>query len=85
MQWQPVGTIKETEMSESGTVKFFNFDRGFGFITPDTSGKDIFVHARAIEASGLGDGLDEGDRVTFDTDKDREGRPMAVRLSRVGR
>jgi CspA family cold shock protein len=72
-------------MAESGVVKFYNSDRGFGFVAPDAGGKDVFVHIRALEASGLGDGLDEGDRVTYERDQDREGRPVAVRLSRVGK
>ncbi len=67
-------------MSETGTVKFFNHSRGFGFITPDDGGKDVFVHITALEASGLS-ALDEGAKVTFDTEPDRRGKgPQAVNV-----
>ena len=49
----------------TGTVKFFNRDRGFGFIVNDQAGPDIFVHARDLERSGLDTFLSEGDRVEF--------------------
>jgi CspA family cold shock protein len=65
-------------MSMSGTVKFFNADKGFGFITPDGGGSDVFVHISAVQASGL-DGLNEGQHVTFETEPDRRGKgPKAV-------
>lgn len=67
-------------MSETGTVKFFNHSRGFGFITPDDGGKDVFVHITALEASGL-PALDEGAKVTFETEPDRRGKgPQAVNV-----
>jgi CspA family cold shock protein len=49
----------------SGTVKWFNGQKGYGFIQPDGGGKDVFVHISAVEKAGL-DGLREGDKVTFD-------------------
>jgi len=49
----------------SGTVKFFNTTKGYGFIAPDTGGKDVFVHISAVEKAGL-DGLREGDKVNYD-------------------
>jgi CspA family cold shock protein len=55
-----------------GTVKFFNTARGFGFISPDDGGKDVFVHATAIEASGMGS-LAEGQRVSFEIEADKRG------------
>ena len=55
-----------------GTVKFFNTSKGFGFISPDGGGKDVFVHATAMEAAGIRT-LSEGDRVTFDTQPDARG------------
>jgi len=65
-------------MSQNGTVKFFNHSRGFGFVTPDDGGKDVFVHITALEASGL-PALDEGAKVTFDTEEDSRGKgPQAV-------
>lgn len=64
----------------TGTVKFFNTTKGFGFITPDDGGKDVFVHATAVETSGLR-GLNEGDKVSFDTEPDARGKgPKAVNL-----
>jgi len=57
----------------NGTVKFFNTAKGFGFIEPDEGGKDIFVHASALEAAGI-PLLQEGDRVSFVLEDDRRGR-----------
>lgn len=53
-----------------GTVKWFNFQKGFGFIQPDDGEKDVFVHISAVERAGLR-GLDEGQKVTFDLVSDR--------------
>lgn len=67
-------------MRQSGTVKFFNQTKGYGFITPDQGGKDVFVHVTAVERSGIGS-LDEGMRVSFDTEPDKRGKgPKAVNL-----
>ena len=67
-------------MRQTGTVKFFNQTKGYGFITPDEGGKDVFVHVTAVERSGIGS-LDEGMRVTFDTEPDKRGKgPKAVNL-----
>ncbi|MCA9886649.1 MAG: cold-shock protein [Brucellaceae bacterium] len=67
-------------MSMSGTVKFFNADKGYGFITPEDGGKDIFVHISAVQASGL-PGLADGQKVSFETEPDRRGKgPKAVNL-----
>jgi cold shock CspA family protein len=52
---------RPTESAMNGTVKFFNTAKGFGFITPDDGGKDIFVHATALEAAGIR-ALNEGDK-----------------------
>ena len=57
----------------NGTVKLFNTAKGFGFIEPDEGGKDIFVHASALEAAGI-PSLQEGDRVSFVLEDDRRGR-----------
>ena len=68
----------------TGTVKFFNGAKGFGFIAPDDGGGDIFVHVSAVERSGL-NGLNEGDQVTFETEQDRRsGKPAAVNLTVTG-
>ncbi|MEM7320570.1 MAG: cold-shock protein [Pseudomonadota bacterium] len=66
---------------QTGTVKFFDTTRGFGFITPDGGGRDVFVHISAIERSGMST-LVEGNRVSFDLEQDRRGRgPQAVNLT----
>ncbi|MEQ1817834.1 MAG: cold-shock protein [Terricaulis sp.] len=63
----------------TGTVKFFNSTKGFGFIAPDGGGKDVFVHISAVERSGMA-GLNEGQKVSFDLEKDRQGRDSASNL-----
>ena len=64
-----------------GTVKFFNQAKGFGFITPDGGAKDIFVHISAVQASGLA-GLQDGQKVSFDTEPDKRGKgPKAVNIT----
>jgi cold shock protein len=60
-----------------GTVKFYNYQKGFGFITPDAGGKDVFVHATALERAGM-QGLTEGQKVNFDTEEDRRSGKIAV-------
>jgi CspA family cold shock protein len=63
----------------TGTVKFFNMDKGFGFIRPDDGTKDVFVHISAVERSGLR-GLQEGQKVNFELQPDKKG-PKAVNLT----
>ena len=60
-------------MRINGTVKFFNKAKGYGFITPESGGKDVFVHASALARSGL-PLLDEGDSVSFVVEDDPKGR-----------
>ncbi len=68
----------------SGTVKFFNSAKGFGFISPDDGGADIFVHVSAVERSGLRE-LNEGDLVSFQVEEDRRsGKLAAVDLRVTG-
>lgn len=62
---------------KNGTVKFYNDQKGFGFIQPDHGGTDVFVHATALERAGLR-GLSEGQKVMFDTAEDRRSGKMAV-------
>ncbi len=65
---------------QSGTVKFFKLDKGFGFITPDEGDNDVFVHISAVERSGLTT-LESGQRISFETEPDRRGKgPKAVEL-----
>lgn len=64
----------------TGTVKFFNADKGYGFIQPDDGGNDAFVHISAVEASGMRT-LDRDQRVNFELEQDRRGKMAAVRLS----
>ena len=64
----------------NGTVKWFNTTKGYGFIAPDTGGKDIFVHISAVERSGL-TGLRDDQKVKFDIESGRDGRESAINLS----
>lgn len=67
-------------MAMNGTVKFFNTDKGYGFIKPDDGSKDIFVHISAVQASGLTE-LTENQKVAFETEEDARGKgPKAVNL-----
>ena len=61
----------------TGTVKFYNGQKGFGFIQPHDGGKDVFVHATALERAGLR-GLNEGQKVSFDTQQDSRTGKIAV-------
>ena len=69
-------------MSATGTVKFFNAMKGFGFIQPDDGSKDVFVHISAVQASGLG-ALSENQKVSFDLEKGNNGKTSAVNLKAV--
>ena len=64
----------------NGTVKWFNTTKGFGFIQPDSGGKDVFVHISAVERSGL-TGLADDQKVTFDLETGRDGRESATNLA----
>ncbi|MGK9235151.1 cold-shock protein [Inquilinus limosus] len=63
----------------TGTVKWFNTTKGFGFIQPDNGGKDVFVHISAVEAAGLRT-LNEGQQVSFELARGRDGRESAANL-----
>ncbi|MFC5066787.1 cold-shock protein [Flaviflagellibacter deserti] len=68
-------------MAQEGTVKFFNFDKGYGFIKPDSGGPDVFVHVSALHSSGINN-LNEGQRIVFDVEPDKKGKgPKAVNLA----
>ncbi|OQW55821.1 MAG: cold-shock protein [Proteobacteria bacterium HN_bin10] len=66
----------------TGTVKFFNATKGFGFISPEGGGKDVFVHISAVERAGMR-GLADGQKLSFDLEKDRQGRESAANLKAV--
>ena len=63
----------------SGTVKWFNATKGYGFIQPDDGSKDVFVHVSAVERAGLRS-LIEGQKITFSIEQGREGKSSAVDL-----
>ena len=63
----------------TGTVKWFNPTKGFGFIQPEDGSKDVFVHISAVERAGLG-GLNEGQKVSFDLERGQQGKVSAVNL-----
>ena len=70
-------------MSQQGSVKFYNAERGYGFIKPDDGGRDTFVHVTAVEQAGL-NSLNEGQRVAFEIEADKKGKgPKAVDLSLI--
>ncbi len=68
--------VKEVSMT-TGTVKWFNIQKGFGFIAPDNGGNDAFIHISAVERSGLGD-LREGQKVSFELVSDRKSGKMSA-------
>jgi cold shock protein len=63
----------------AGTVKWFNSQKGYGFIQPDDGSKDVFVHISAVERAGL-NGLNEGQKVSFDLERGQQGKTSAVNL-----
>ena len=68
----------------TGTVKWFNTTKGYGFIQPDDGGKDVFVHITAVEAAGLR-GLDENQKVSYELERDkRSGKESAGQLQTIG-
>lgn len=66
----------------NGTVKWFNSQKGFGFIQPESGSRDIFLHISAVERAGLSS-VDEGQKVTFDVERGRDGRESAANLQLV--
>jgi cold shock protein len=70
-------------MRQTGVVKFYNTQKGYGFIKPDDGGNDVFVHVTAVERSGIG-ALVEGMRISFETEPDKRGKgPKAVELQQA--
>jgi CspA family cold shock protein len=67
-------------MAQQGTVKFFNTEKGYGFIKPDGGGPDIFVHVTAVQRAGLKT-LNEGQKISFEVEPDKKGKgPKAIDL-----
>ena len=77
----PLGAASQSKaiIMINGTVKFYNSTKGFGFIAPSDGSKDAFVHATALEASGIM-GLAEGQKVTYDLESGRDGKMSATNL-----
>lgn len=69
-------------MAKIGTVKFFNTDKGYGFIQPDDGSADSFVHVSAVQAAGM-QTLDKDQRLNYDVERGNNGKESAVNLSRA--
>jgi CspA family cold shock protein len=81
--WSPTRLLREGRRMATGTVKWFNETKGFGFIQPDDGGKDVFVHISAVERAGLRS-LNEGQKVSYEMETDRKsGRQSASNLKPV--
>jgi CspA family cold shock protein len=79
---RPYLAASERDMA-TGTVKWFNATKGFGFIQPNDGGADVFVHISAVERAGIGS-LNEGDKVSYELEKDRKsGKMSAGQLQRA--
>jgi CspA family cold shock protein len=75
-------TARKQQTMKTGTVKFYNGQKGFGFIAPDEGGNDVFVHASALERAGIRS-LAEGQKVSFETAKDQRTGKIAVSTLQV--
>ena len=69
-------------MATTGTVKWFNPTKGYGFVAPDTGGKDVFVHISAVQKAGMRS-LNEGQKISFDVEQQQNGRAAAVNLTKA--
>jgi CspA family cold shock protein len=75
--------VRKGTIMQTGTVKWFNSEKGFGFIQPDQGGADVFVHVSAVERAGLGS-LREGQKLSFELERDkRSGKTAASQLELV--
>src|SRR5204862_1959547 len=75
-----VSYFREDPIMPTGTVKFFNTDRGYGFITNDAGGPDAFVHITAVEQAGLGT-IREGQKLSYELETGNNGKTSAVNLA----
>jgi CspA family cold shock protein len=75
-----IDTKLKEKIMPIGTVKFFNIDKGYGFIQPEGGGNDAFVHITAVEAAGMRT-LDRDQRVSYELEQDRRGKTSAVNLT----
>jgi cold shock protein len=73
--------LRGTKMA-TGTVKWFNAQKGYGFIQPEDGSKDVFVHITAVERSGIGN-LHEGQKLSFELERGNQGKTSAVNLRQV--
>jgi cold shock protein len=80
MGW--VAEMQGDDAMSEGTVKWFNAQKGYGFIQPSDGSKDVFVHITAVERAGL-TGLNEGQKVSFDLEQGQRGKTSAVNLKAV--
>ena len=76
------GNARLGDIMSTGTVKFFNITKGFGFIGPDDGSKDVFVHISAVERSGLGS-ITENQKLSYELERGNDGRSSAVNLKAV--
>jgi CspA family cold shock protein len=79
--WTPIGVFQRRPEMAQGTVKFFNTQKGFGFIQPTDGGKDVFVHISAVERAGMST-LSEGHKVSYDVVSER-GKLAAANLQSI--
>jgi CspA family cold shock protein len=75
----PKSTIEKDRVMVTGTVKWFNSQKGYGFIAPSNGGPDVFVHISAVERAGLS-GLNEGQQIEYDTEIGKNGKSAAINL-----
>ncbi len=75
------GALNTEAIMATGTVKWFNPQKGFGFIQPDTGGADVFVHISAVERAGLNN-LNEGQKISFDVTSEK-GKSSATNLQKI--
>jgi cold shock protein len=73
------GRLYWRRLMANGTVKWFNSQKGYGFIQPEDASRDVFVHVSAVERAGLGS-LQEGQRLSYDLEKGQQGKVSAVNL-----